>query len=217
MKNILIIAILTISTLSSCFKPIKEYQLDNDVQHITLKLYADSTFTELIDEIEDSYEYSGNWTGNLKEGSTFTTVATKKGLQIITLTPTKTYRIENGKATQIEKQDESKELVNEFKEDTTITVEWLGLSCFCPNWIEIEHLKELKNDALGIMKDKFSISILPSDPTHNIYNNQNVGNQTPLVFKLKGRFYRNKIRHEAKGMLYESRTFQYDDYEMIEY
>ncbi len=105
----------------------------------------------------------------------------------------------------------------EFEIDTSITVEWLGISCYCPNWIEISHLKELKNDTLGIVLDEYSISLLPSDSLNNIYNHPAVGTQTPLVFKLKGRYFRKKIKHEAKGMSYVVKTFQYDTYEMVEY
>ena len=84
--------------MTSCSKPIKEFKIDNDVQHITLKLYSDSTFIEIVEEIEDSYEYSGIWSGDLTENSIFRTTATKKGFQIITLTPIKEYKIINGKA-----------------------------------------------------------------------------------------------------------------------
>jgi hypothetical protein len=96
---------LTLLTLTSCSEPIREYILNDDVQHITLKLYADSTFIQQVEEIEDSYEYSGNWKGSLEEDSTFTTVATKKGFQIITLTPTNIYQIKNGTAVRLENKE----------------------------------------------------------------------------------------------------------------
>ncbi|WP_338790282.1 hypothetical protein [Bernardetia sp. MNP-M8] len=92
---------LVILTLTSCEKPIKVFQIDTDVEHKILKLYKDSTFVEEIDEIEDSYQYLGNWTGSLKEGSTFKTIATRKGYDIITLTPIQTYRVINGQAVEI--------------------------------------------------------------------------------------------------------------------
>lgn len=104
-----------------------------------------------------------------------------------------------------------------YEKDTTIIVEWLGLSCYCPNWIEISHLKELKNDTLGIIKDKFSIAISASNGSKNLYKDDKFGIQTPLVYKLKGRFFVEEITHKEKGLTYNSRTFEYDSYEMIEY
>lgn len=95
---ILIILALIIGLTESCKEPVKEFTIDGDVQHITLKLYADSTFTEQVTEIEDSYEYSGHWQGSLQEDSTFMTQATYKGLKVLTMTPTKTYRIHDGSA-----------------------------------------------------------------------------------------------------------------------
>jgi hypothetical protein len=87
--------------LSSCSNPIAVYKFEDDNHHIILKLYNDSTFIEKVEGKKDSYEYSGNWKGVLKEDSTFTTVATKKGYQILTLTPIKIYRIKTGSAVQI--------------------------------------------------------------------------------------------------------------------
>jgi hypothetical protein len=84
--------------LTSCSKPIKIFKFDNENQHIILKLYSDSTFIEKVDEIDDTYKYSGIWSGNLTENSIFRTTATKRGFQIITLTPIKEYKIINGKA-----------------------------------------------------------------------------------------------------------------------
>jgi len=106
--HLLIISILTIGLLGSCDKPLKEFQLDNDVQHRTLKLFKDSTFIEEITEIEDSYQYSGTWTGSLEEGDTFKTISTKKGNQILTLTPKHEYRLENGYPVEIENVGEKR-------------------------------------------------------------------------------------------------------------
>lgn len=105
--HLLIISILTVGLLGSCDKPLKEYQIDNDVQHRKLKLFKDSTFIEEVTEIEDSYQYSGTWTGSLDEGKTFKTISTKKGYQILTLTPTHKYQIVNGLAVEIEDLHES--------------------------------------------------------------------------------------------------------------
>lgn len=104
-----------------------------------------------------------------------------------------------------------------YEKDATITVEWLGLRCFCPNWIETQHLKKLQNDSLGRLKDDLSISITPGMGSINLYEDDNFETQTPLVYKLKGRFFIEPIKHEAKGVIYYSRTFEYDSYEMIEY
>ena len=90
------IFLLFILSFSACSNPVKEFEINDDVQHITLKLYADSTFIAEVEEIEDSYEYSGIWSGNPSEGSTFTTTTTKRGFQIMTLTPKNEYLIKNG-------------------------------------------------------------------------------------------------------------------------
>ena len=130
------------------------------------------------------------------------------------------YRASGGDTIYLEQKENIslvQNLSNGFDEKTTITVQWLGLSCYCPNWIETSHLNELKNDTLGIIKDEFSISLLPSDTSNNIYKHPNVGNQTPLIFELKGKYYSKLIKHESKGMSYEVRTFRYDSFKMIEY
>ena len=100
--HLLIISLLTIGLLGSCDKPVKEFQIDNNVQHRTLKLFEDSTFVEEVIEIEDSYQYSGTWTGSLSEGETFKTVSTNKGIQILTLTPIHEYQIVKGQAVEKE-------------------------------------------------------------------------------------------------------------------
>jgi hypothetical protein len=92
--------ILVALILISCDKPIKVFQVDNDVQHRTIELYKDSTFIEKIHEVEDSYQYSGSWTGQLSEGASFRTIATKKGHQILTLTPKHRYDIIDGQAVE---------------------------------------------------------------------------------------------------------------------
>ena len=97
---------MTVFSLTSCQRPVKVFQIDTGDQHKTLMLYKDSTFLEEIQEIDDSPQYSGTWTGDLKEGSTFKTIATKKGNQIITLTPIHKYGIMNGQAVEIEKNKE---------------------------------------------------------------------------------------------------------------
>ncbi len=104
------IIILIIITLSSCAKPIEVFQLDSNARPITLKLFADSTFVEAVEEVADSDTYSGTWSGDLSEGSTFITIATRKGYQILTLTPIQEYRIENGKAKRVEKDLNSSDL-----------------------------------------------------------------------------------------------------------
>lgn len=100
--HFLIIFILIIGLLGSCDEPIKEFQIDSDVQHRSLKLFEDSTFIEEVSKIEDPYQYSGTWTGSLSEGKTFKTISTKKGKQILTLTPIHEYQIVKGQA--IEKE-----------------------------------------------------------------------------------------------------------------
>jgi hypothetical protein len=111
----------------------------------------------------------------------------------------------------------SKMTDQEFTQDTTITVEWLGQSCFCPNWIEISYLPEMRNDTLGVVKDNFSIALQASDPLNDLHNDPLIGKQTPLVFKLNGRFFKDPIEHTSKGQSFKARTFQYDAYQMLEY
>ncbi|WP_291726467.1 hypothetical protein [Bernardetia sp.] len=77
-----------------------------------MKLFTDSTFIEEITEIEDSYQYLGTWTGSLKEGDTFKTITTKKGSQILNLTPKHKYRIVNGQPLEIETLRESQKSVS---------------------------------------------------------------------------------------------------------
>jgi hypothetical protein len=107
----LIIFVLIIGLLGSCDKPVKEFQIDSDVQHRTLKLFKDSTFIEEVEEIENSYQYSGIWAGSLAEGKTFNTTATQKDYQILTLTPLHVYRIVNGQA--VENKDLKTETTHE--------------------------------------------------------------------------------------------------------
>ena len=101
MKLIFNSFILTLILLTSCSQKVKEFKINSDLEHVTLILYSDSTFTEEIKELEDTYTYAGNWTGNHSEGSTFTTTTTSKGLTILTQTPKKTYKVKNNRAIQI--------------------------------------------------------------------------------------------------------------------
>jgi hypothetical protein len=105
---------------------------------------------------------------------------------------------------------------NEFGNDTTIYVKWLGLSCFCPNWIETKYNSKLESDSLGTIKDEFSISLIPTDSLKDLNKSPLIGKQTPLLLKLKGRFYKSKVVHNSKNLSYTSRTFQYDSYLIIE-
>jgi hypothetical protein len=93
--------IISIILLCSCSKKVKVFKINDDVVHITLTLFDDSTFVEDVHEIEASYEYSGIWTGNLSEDSLFTTTKTRSKFNILTLTPTNTYKIKNGEAVPI--------------------------------------------------------------------------------------------------------------------
>jgi len=94
-RHISYIIILLSIIITSCSKPVKEFVIDSNTQSVTLELYADSTF---VKKVEDNYESSGVWSGNLAENSIFRTTTTKRGSQIITLTPIKKYKIKNGKA-----------------------------------------------------------------------------------------------------------------------
>ena len=125
MKNFFIhIIILFFLIICSCSEPIKEFNLDTDVQHVTLKLYKDSTFIEQVEELEDSYNYSGIWKGKLNEGDTFTTITTQSGLQIITQTPINNYKIKNKTAILIKgKETVDPILINPLIEDTALIID----------------------------------------------------------------------------------------------
>lgn len=105
----------------------------------------------------------------------------------------------------------------EMEDEITISVQWLGISCFCANWIEYQHLPKLKDDVYGKMKDKYGIHLVPSDSSNNFNNSAAIKGQTPLVLKLKGRYFKDEQTHSVKGMTFTSRTFRYDESEMIEY
>ncbi|MFN6946313.1 MAG: hypothetical protein ACK4ND_15295, partial [Cytophagaceae bacterium] len=110
------IIILIIGLLTSCNKPIEKFQINDSVQKATLELYRDSTFVEIVNEGKNNYEYSGTWSGVLSEGSVFRTIATKKGSQILTLTPTNEYQIINGEAIKINKNNKAD--INIWKVDS---------------------------------------------------------------------------------------------------
>jgi len=83
--------------LTSCTKPIIEFKLNTDVQQIILKLYKNNTFVKEVDEIEDSYKYSGYWQGNFKDGDTICFMTTMKDYSVLTNTPKEYFKIINGK------------------------------------------------------------------------------------------------------------------------
>ncbi|MEQ8812881.1 MAG: hypothetical protein RIE59_27665, partial [Imperialibacter sp.] len=87
--------------LTSCEKPIIEFQLIADGQHRTLTLYRDSTFVEQIRDTVDVHTYSGTWAGDIQEGTTFETLATSRDGEIITMTPMHKYRIAKGRAVEV--------------------------------------------------------------------------------------------------------------------
>ncbi|MEH6765370.1 MAG: hypothetical protein V7655_12780 [Aequorivita antarctica] len=134
--QIVILLVLIFGLLESCKEPVKEFEIGNDLQHVTLKLYADSTFIEQVKEIQDSFEYSGKWKGNLDEDSIFTTYATNKGFQIITSTPTKTYRIENDRAV----------VINDSSSHTLTNVEKVGTDAgwLLTDFLDFEQIKQVK-------------------------------------------------------------------------
>ncbi len=104
MKNFLThITILFFLVLCSCSEPIKEFKINSDVQHVVLKLYEDSTFIEEVYEVEDNYEYSGNWKGSLLEDSIFITYTSYKKMNVLTTIAEKEYQIINGQAVLIPK------------------------------------------------------------------------------------------------------------------
>jgi hypothetical protein len=100
-----------------CEKPIKEFQIDTNNKKETAKFYSDSTYTLETDEIK----YSGNWIGGFNEGDTITISPTMYGYNIMTATPTESFKIINGKLTRIKinRQKTDKDLSNNY-EATTI-------------------------------------------------------------------------------------------------
>ncbi len=82
-----------------CEKPIKEFQIESNDKKEILKFYSDKTFT--LESGEN--EYSGNWTGGLKEKDTVSIITTMNGYNVMTSTPIETFEIIDGKLTRLKK------------------------------------------------------------------------------------------------------------------
>ncbi len=64
-------------------------------------MYADSSYREISEEVEDTYEYTGSWKGSLDEGEVFFTTSGMEGFNVLTNTSTKVYLTKNGQAIDI--------------------------------------------------------------------------------------------------------------------
>ena len=82
-----------------CKKPIIKFQLESKDKKEIIKFYADNTFTLKSGE----NEFSGNWTGGLKEKDTVSIITTMNGYNVMTLTPKESFEITNGKLTRLKK------------------------------------------------------------------------------------------------------------------
>jgi len=82
-----------------CKKPIKEFHLESSDKKEIVKFYADNTFTLKSGE----NEFSGNWTGGLKEKDTVSIITTMNGYNVMTLTPKESFEITDGKLTRLKK------------------------------------------------------------------------------------------------------------------
>ena len=82
-----------------CKKPIREFQLELNGKKEIVKFYGDKTF--ILESGEN--EYSGNWTGGLKENDTVSIITTMNGYNVMTLTPKETFEIIDGKLTRLKK------------------------------------------------------------------------------------------------------------------
>ncbi|MDF2454329.1 MAG: hypothetical protein K0R51_322 [Cytophagaceae bacterium] len=91
--NKILIAFFSLLLTLSCAAPIQTFRIASEGKKGTLKLYADSSFKEKI----NGESYSGRWSGSMSEDSTLNLVRTSHGSQILTLTPTITYKIKEGK------------------------------------------------------------------------------------------------------------------------
>ena len=100
-RQTLLLINLLILLISSCQEPIKEFNIDSDVEHRTVKLYPDSTFKEISEEAKNTYEYTGSWKGRLDEGEVFLTTSEMEGYNVLTNTSTRVYLIKNGQAVDI--------------------------------------------------------------------------------------------------------------------
>jgi len=172
--RILIFSIFQLLILSSCSKPIKEFELNNDVQKITIKLYKNNKFIKEVNELEDSYKYSGEWHGNFDESDTIFLLTTMKGFNILTNTPKEYFKIidsklipvlknglekgwklidflnfDNIKRVKIRNVDGphylTKKQLNEFKPDLMNAKSMGGLMCK-PQWLAL--IFEFKNGDL---------------------------------------------------------------------
>jgi hypothetical protein len=64
--------------------------------HLNLTLYADSTFHETLEEVEDTYEYSGVWRGSVAEDSVFTLYIPVENAARTTYVPQWSFLVNNG-------------------------------------------------------------------------------------------------------------------------
>jgi len=93
---------LFILIITSCSKPIKVFELNSDVEHLTIKLYADSTFQKVVGNVEEKNSFTGEWTGDLTNDSIFSTKTTRQGFTPLTQIYTHNYKIIDGNIIDID-------------------------------------------------------------------------------------------------------------------
>lgn len=77
-------------------KPVREFHLEPEPVRLDIKLYADSTFEETMQELEGTYEYSGRWQGCVEEGGVFHLYLVDSINEIPIFLNHGSYRIKNG-------------------------------------------------------------------------------------------------------------------------
>ena len=82
-----------------CKNQVKEFEIISNDKKEIFKFYSNKTFT--LESGEN--EYSGNWTGGLKEKDTVSIITTMNGYNVMTLTRKETFEIINGKLTRLKK------------------------------------------------------------------------------------------------------------------
>mgnify|MGYP006125516925 FL=1 len=83
------------NVIFSSSEKLTEFQVYTSNYNSSVTLFSDSTFCEKRNFKGTISNYSGSWTGVIAKDSTITTSAEMVGLNIITLTPTSTYRFKS--------------------------------------------------------------------------------------------------------------------------
>lgn len=116
------IGLFLILTLFGCKKSIREFEIVYREQNGKLKIYADSTFSIKSKKTK----YSGNWMGKINQGDTISIISTMEGYNILTLTPTQSFRINERVLIPIKKNITPKEKKNPTIKKQIIEIPYYG-------------------------------------------------------------------------------------------